>query len=173
MERITLSLQDDKFDLSYWNDMVDDGERFTSAKTMIWYLLVIGVIVQAISFLFEPTTTLIWYALGFVIATNVGAVVLAVKAQFSAEGIGKKTSLAFNADFYHTIHLMTEMKKKFVEEAEKDGNSLKQEIDNMGEDIYSVMKGYLRTYNQHMNSEIEMVESKDIQYDKEEDLFTQ
>jgi hypothetical protein len=173
MERITLSLQDDKFDLSYWNDMVDDGERFTSAKTMIWYLLVIGVIVQLISFLFEPTTTLIWYALGFVIATNVGAVVLAVKAQFSAEGIGKKTSLAFNADFYHTIHLMTEMKKKFVEEAERDGNSLKQEIDNMGEDIYSVMKGYLRTYNQHMNSEIEMVESKDIQYDKEEDLFTQ
>jgi hypothetical protein len=173
MERITLSLQDDKFDLSYWNDMVDDGERFTSAKTMIWYLLVIGVIVQLISFLFEPTTTLIWYALGFVIATNVGAVVLAVKAQFSAEGIGKKTSLAFNADFYHTIHLMTEMKKKFVEEAEKDGNSLKQEVDNMGEDIYSVMKGYLRTYNQHMNSEIEMVESKDIQYDKEEDLFTQ
>ena len=173
MERITLSSQDDKFDLSYWNDMVDDGERFTSAKTMIWYLLVIGVIVQLISFLFEPTTTLIWYALGFVIATNVGAVVLAVKAQFSAEGIGKKTSLAFNADFYHTIHLMTEMKKKFVEEAERDGNSLKQEVDNMGEDIYSVMKGYLRTYNQHMNSEIEMVESKDIQYDKEEDLFTQ
>lgn len=173
MERITLSSQDDKFDLSYWNDMVDDGERFTSAKTMIWYLLVIGVIVQLISFLFEPTTTLIWYALGFVIATNVGAVVLAVKAQFSAEGIGKKTSLAFNADFYHTIHLMTEMKKKFVEEAEKDGNSLKQEVDNMGEDIYSVMKGYLRTYNQHMNSEIEMVESKDIQYDREEDLFTQ
>lgn len=173
MERITLSLQDKKYDLSYWNDMVDDGERFTSAKTMIWYLVVIGIIVQLISFLFEPSTTLIWYALGFVIATNLGAVVLAVKAQFSAEDIGKKTSLAFNADFYHTIHLMTEMKRKFVEEAERDNNELSKEIDSMGKDLYSVMKGYLRTYNQHMSTDIEMVDSKEIDYDSEEELFTE
>lgn len=166
-----MSLQKKKYDKTYWEDMVDDGNRYVSAKTMIIYIACMGIIVQSIALMITPSSWLIWNALGFVVATNLGAVVLAIKAQHSAEEISKKTSMAFNADFYHTFHILTEIKNKFVEVAEKDGKDIETEIDELGEDLYSVVRGYLKMYNEHSKTKIEMVETKEISYEHEKELF--
>ena len=166
-----MSLQKKKYDREYWEDMVDEGNRYVTAKSMVIYIVLIGIIVQSIAFMITPSSWLIWNALGFVIATNLGAVVLAVKAQHSAEEISKKTSMAFNADFYHTIHILTEVKKKFVERAEEDNNELEAEVDALGEDLYSVVRGYLKMYNEHSKTQVEMVDSKEISYTDEDELF--
>lgn len=166
-----MSLQDDKFSSEYWEQMVDKGNRFVSAKTMLYYIITIAIIVQSISLLITPSNWLIWNALGFIIATNLGAVILAIKAQHSAEMISQQTSQAFNADFYHTLFLLTAFKNKMEEENENDSQSLKEEIDDLGGDIYQVVKGYIQTYSQHMNTEFEMAESKNIKYENEEELF--
>ncbi len=97
--------------------MVDDGTRFVSAKSMTFYIVLIAIIVQSISLMITPSNLLIWNALGFIIATNLGAVLLAIKAQMSAEEISDKTSAAFTADFYHTFHMMTRYKRKMAEKA--------------------------------------------------------
>jgi hypothetical protein len=167
----TLSSQDDKFDPNYWEDMVNSGDQFVSADSMVYYIVLIGIVVQSISLLITPSNWLIWNALTFIVATNLGAVVLAVKAQRSAEDISRKTSQAFNADFYHTIHLFTEFKKRFEKESQVDGNGLQQEIDLLGGDLYHVAKGYVMAYASHMNTEVDMAESKDIPYVSEEELF--
>ena len=166
-----MSLQDDKLNSSYWEQMVDKGDNFVSAKSMFYYIVLIGVVVQSISFMITPSNWLIWNALAFIVATNLGAVILAIKAQSSAERISLQTSQAFNADFYHTIHLLTTFKKRFEEESIKDGGELADEIDSLGGDLYYVAKGYVNTYSKHMQSEVDMVVSKDIQYDSEAELF--
>lgn len=166
-----MSLQEDKFDVSYWDDLVNDGNQFVSAKGMIYYIAMVGIFVQSVALMITPSNWLIWNALGFIVATNLGAVFLAIKAQFSAEDIAKKTSQAFNADFYHTLHLMTEAKKAFQRRAEEEGHSLEAEIDSLGGDLYDVVTGYVTTYSQHMKTEVEMAESKKVAYESEEDLF--
>ncbi len=163
--------QDEKYSSEYWESMVDRGDNFVSAKSMVYYIVMIGIVVQSISFMIQPSNWLIWNALAFIVATNLGAVILAVKAQMSAEDISRKTSQAFNADFYHTIHLFTELKKRFEEESVKDGNTLKGELDSLGSDLYHVAKGYITSYSAHMNTEVDMAESKDIHYTSEEELF--
>ncbi len=163
--------QDEKYSSEYWESMVDRGDNFVSAKSMVYYIVMIGIVVQSISFMIQPSNWLIWNALAFIVATNLGAVILAVKAQMSAEDISRKTSQAFNADFYHTIHLFTELKRKFEEESVKDGHTLKHELDNLGSDLYHVAKGYITSYSAHMNTEVDMAESKDIHYTSEEELF--
>ena len=162
---------DDKFSSTYWEKMVDKGDNFVSAKGMIYYIVLIGVIVQSISLIIPPTNWLIWNALAFIVATNLGAVILAIKAQISAERISLQTSQAFNADFYHTLHLMTAFKKRFEKETLKDGNDLVDEVDMLGEDLYHVVKGYVKTYSKHMQSDVDMAESKKINYDSEDELF--
>ena len=168
-----MSLQNDKYDVDYWDAMVDDGKRFVSAKSMIGYIITIGIIIQSISLMMTPTNWLIWNAIGFIIATNLGAVVLAVKAQSSAERISAMTSEAFSSDFYHTMFLITELKSKVAEEAANDGIKLKEEIGELGVDVYSVIKGYLKTYSKHMATEVDLAESKEIEYSHESELFNE
>ena len=118
-----------------------------------------------------PSNLLIWNALGFIIATNLGAVLLAIKAQLSAEEISNKTSEAFTADFYHTFHMLTGLKRKMAEKAEQEGRTLKEEIDELGDDLYDVVRGYLATYSVHKSYEVESIDKKDIDYDSVEELF--
>ena len=93
--KITLSYQDDKYSSEYWESMVDRGDKFVSAKSMVYYIVLIGLIVQSISLMIQPSNWLIWNALAFIVATNLGAVILAVKAQMSAEDISRKNFTGF------------------------------------------------------------------------------
>ena len=45
------------------------------------------------------------------------------------------------------------------------------ELDNLGGDLYHVAKGYVTSYSAHMNTEVDMAESKEIPYTNEAELF--
>ena len=75
------------------SDESDDFEaiatiEFVTAPQMIALVLFIEVIVQTFALLVQPTAWWTWQLLGFIAATNLGAVILAVFAQRSADRIG-------------------------------------------------------------------------------------
>ncbi len=163
--------EEDKYNLDYWDGFEDDGKRFVSAKSMIYYIASLTVIVQLLAQFLEPSNWLNYQLLAFIMATNLGAVLLAVKAQKSAEDISSKYSRAFNADFYHTMFLFTQIKKKIETESKKDDTSLSQEIDSLGEDVYGLFRGYLTKFNEHRKTEVNYVESRDFGHIEEDELF--
>ncbi len=77
-----------------------DWERFSdptiiSARTLILIVLGIEIVLQSVALAISPTEWWIWQLLGFITATNLGAVVLAVLAQRSANNIGKAYKKVF------------------------------------------------------------------------------
>ena len=87
---------------SYGGTLMDneiDWERFSaptiiSARTLILIVLGIEIVLQSVALAISPTEWWIWQLLGFITATNLGAVVLAVLAQRSANNIGKAYKLS-------------------------------------------------------------------------------
>jgi len=162
---------DDKYTLQYWDEFTDETKDFISAKQIALYIFCIGLVVQTIGYFTTPTNWLIWNALTFIVATNLGAVLLAVYAQRSADIIRDSYAAAFNGDFYHTLFLLSSLKKSISDGAEEKGVPLQEEIDDLGEDLYGVFKGYLKSFNQDMNTEVVPHEIKEVEYDAEDDLF--
>ena len=78
-----------------------DWERFSdptivSAKHMIIICLVIEIILQSFVIMIHPTEWWIWQLLGFITATNLGAVILAIMSARSANDIGKAYKSVFD-----------------------------------------------------------------------------
>ena len=138
-----------KMNRDYWDDFSKGSSEFITAKQITSYIVVIAITVQIIGAFITPSNWLIWNALTFIMATNLGAVILAIKAQDSADKIRTMYQEAFDADFYHTLHLMTTMKKSIEKEAMKEGISLTEEMDNLGADAYSVVRGYMKSFAEH------------------------
>lgn len=162
---------DNKFTLKYWDDFAKDTKDFISAKQIALYIFVIATIVQIIGYFITPSNWLIWNALTFIVATNLGAVLLAIYAQRSADIIRESYASAFNGDFYHTLFLISNLKRSIGDAAERDDSSMEEEVDNLGQDLYGVFKGYLHTFNSDMNTELESDKIKEVEYDAEDDLF--
>ena len=162
---------DKKYSKSYWDAFASDTKDFITAKRIAIYILCIGAIVQTIGYFMTPTEGLMWNALTFIVATNLGAVLLAIYAQRSADIIRDSYSAAFNGDFYHTLFLISSLKQSVGRSADEEGVSMESEIDALGEDLYGVFKGYLETFNRDMSIENESVEIKEVAYDNEDDLF--
>jgi hypothetical protein len=146
-----MSLQKDneKVGKEYWENFAENSSKFITAKQIIVYITLIGVFVQIIGMQLKPSDWLIWNAITFIIATNLGAVMLAVHAQKSADDIREMYKVAFNADFYHTLHILSTLKVSVEREAEKEGISLQKEVDSLGMDAYSVMRGYMKSFAEH------------------------
>jgi len=77
----------ERFDKDYWVHFADTTAEYMTAKRITFYILTIAICVQIIGMMIQPSEWLIWNALTFIIATNLGAVVLAIKAQHSADEI--------------------------------------------------------------------------------------
>ena len=146
-----MSLQEtnEKVSKEYWENFAENSSKFITAKQIIFYITIIGLLIQLIGMQLNPSDWLIWNALTFIIATNLGAVVLAVLAQKSADDIRIMYKVAFNADFYHTLHILTSLKIAVEREAEREGVSLQKEVDSLGMDGYSVMRGYMKSFAEH------------------------
>jgi len=67
--------------------------------------------------------------------------------------------------------MMTSLKRKMAEKAEEDGKTLRQEIDDLGDDMYDVIRGYLATYSQHKSYQVETIEKIPVEYETVEELF--
>ena len=162
---------DKKISRNYWVKFVDKSNSFITAKQIAFYVLIISGVIQTIGQFIEPSDWLIWNTLTFIVATNLGAVLLAIHAQKSADDIRDMYDQAFNADFYHTLYLMSKLKNSIADSAHEDGNTLEGELDALGGDVYGAFKGYLKTFNEHMNTEVEVVESKEFGDEGDDGLF--
>lgn len=165
----------EKVNKEYWEKFAENSSKFITAKQIIVYITVIGIVIQLIGMAITPSDWIIWNALTFIIATNLGAVLLAVHAQKSADEIREMYKVAFNADFYHTLHILTNLKVSVEREAEREGVSLQQEVDSLGVDAYTLMRGYMKSFSEHYHfsetqdmgdTQVEMPE-----YEDESELF--
>ena len=95
----------------------------------------------------QPTAWWTWQLLGFIAATNLGAVVLAVFAQRSADRISEVYKRVFTPDFYETVSAMSEVRRSLVEQAEADDSDFN--ADTIAPEIYQAVRQYLETKQLH------------------------
>ena len=132
-----------------WNKLA--AHSFITARQMIIVCLVLEVVVGGLFILIAnrfgvAMGDFIWWVLqffGLVVATNLGAVILAIMAQKTANDIGKMYREVFTADFYKTVDSMTTFRSFLIEEAEQDGKSLNNEMRELAQKMYRVMRAEL------------------------------
>jgi len=125
-----------------------DWERFSdpsiiTPKQMIMICVVIEIILQSFALAIHPTEWWIWQLLGFITATNLGAVILAVMSARSANDIGKAYKSVFTPSFYKTMSLISNFQEYFEAEAEKEGRNLDEEINDIAPKIWSLIRANL------------------------------
>jgi hypothetical protein len=124
-----------------WERLSDP--QMISARNMIILALFIEVVVQTFALLVSPTAWWIWQLLGFITATNLAAVVLAIMAQKTANDIGRSTKLAFTPSFYKTMTLLSKFQEYFEEEASEGGRDMTQEMEDIAPKLYGLARKYL------------------------------
>ena len=125
-----------------------EWERFSdptiiSARTLILIVLGIEIVLQSVALAISPTEWWIWQLLGFITATNLGAVVLAVLAQRSANNIGKAYKKVFTPSFYKTVNMFSKFQEYFELEAQKEGRDLDEEIKEVAPKLWGVIRAHL------------------------------
>jgi len=134
----------------------DDWDRLSlptlvTARQMVMLILALEVVIQIIFLALArisdmDTFSIDWWILqfnGLVVATNIGAVVLAILAQKTANDIGAVQSRVLTGDFYRTVQTITDLKVAVEEEAASEGRTLDDEIDDLAPHLYSVLRAYL------------------------------
>lgn len=162
---------DKKYTLEYWDNFSDNTKNFLTARQIITYVTVIAIIIQSIGYFLTPNEFLIWNVLTFIVATNLGAVLLAIQAQRTAEQIRDMYYEAFDGDFYHTLYILSSFKNSLIEAGKKEGNDIENEISELSGDLYGVFKGYLKAFNEHQFKDIELIENKEFNNVNEDELF--
>jgi len=163
-----------------WNEVA--AQDFITAGIMIKILVTMTLLIQ-IPFIYMAHTweletfTFMWWMLqffGFVMATNLGAVVLAIIAQDSATKIGEKQSQAFTADFMQGIDTLTKILTVFNNTAETQGESLDSQIEEFAPQFYLLGLQYLRTHalpSEEPPSLDALGVSPPVSYDFDDELF--
>ena len=72
---------EDKYSLSYWQSFAEQTKNFMTWKRIAYVIGIIALIVQVIGLMITPDEWMIWNVLTFIVATNLGAVLLAIHAQ--------------------------------------------------------------------------------------------
>lgn len=122
-----------------------DWQRLTTphivtSKQMVGIIVAIELVIQSIALLVSPTDWWIWQLLGFITATNLAAVVLAIIAQKTANDIGKNTRAAFTPEFYKTITLLSGFHRHFEAEAKAEGRDLDAEVTDLAPKVWSLVR---------------------------------
>ena len=164
---------DERFESSYWNNFADKSKTFITAKQITMYIFIIAMSVQVIAQFITPSSWLNYQILAFIMATNLGAVLLAIHAQKSADDIREMYSAAFNGDFYHTLFLLSNFKNTIAAQGERDGKNLEEEMDELGVDSYGVIKGYLQAFNEQIEVEGPEEDIREIETEYTEDELFQ
>ena len=132
-----------------WNKLATHS--FITARQMVIVCLVLEVIVGGLFIIIADKFDVamgnfLWWVLqffGLVVATNLGAVILAIMAQKTANEIGDMYREVFTADFYKTVDSMTTFRSFLIEEAEQDGKSLNNEMRELAQKMYRVVRAEL------------------------------
>jgi hypothetical protein len=157
----------------------DDFEKmaeldFISAKQMFGIVLIIEIVVQMFAIIVQPTAWWTWQLLGFIAATNLGAVVLAIFAQRSADKIGAVYQRVFTSDFYETVFAMSNIRRVLMEQAEKDDTDF--DTDTIAPELYQTVRDYFKTKHLHENTptpdiDVPYVSPEEVSFINEEELF--
>jgi hypothetical protein len=76
-----------KDDFQYWDNFTQQTKDIFTWKKIVAIITIIAIFVQLLGMMIEPSNWLIWNLLTFIVATNLGAVVLAIIAQKTADDI--------------------------------------------------------------------------------------
>ncbi len=164
-------VNEDKYSLSYWQSFAKQTKNFLTWKRIAYVIGIIALIVQFIGLMVTPSEWMIWNVLTFIVATNLGAVLLAIHAQKTADDIKVLYQSAFDADFYHSIFLFSRFKDGFVKAAEADGETVSDEISDLSPQLYILFKGYLETFQSHYENQIPESVNEESDYNTEDELF--
>jgi hypothetical protein len=116
-----------------------DATEFVSLKGMIFIVIALSVTVQTVAQLFVPTFWINYQLLAFILATNVGAVVLAMMAQRSADKISRLYRRAFTPEFYQGLGAITKVFNSLDKQAESNGQDLTKELESLGPRLYGFL----------------------------------
>jgi len=163
-----------------WEDVAN--HEFITARLMIVILVSLACAIQ-IPFIYMASVwelesfSFMWWMLqffGFVMATNLGAVILAIIAQDSATKVGEIQSQAFTADFMVGIETLTKILGEFNKTATTEGESLHDQIEEFAPQFYRLGLQYLRTHalpSADPPSLDELGVAQPSEYNDEEELF--
>lgn len=148
--------------------------EFVSARQMIAICLSIEIVVQIFALMVQPTAWWTWQLLGFIAATNLGAVVLAIFAQRSADKIGAVYRRVFTSDFYETVTAMSAIRKSMVLEAEKDNSDF--DPDTIAPEVYQAVRDYFETKQLHEQTptpdvEVPYISPEEVSFINDDELF--
>jgi len=116
---------------------------FITTRGMITIALTVEIIVQSFALIVAPTEWWTWQLLGFITATNLGALILGIVAQRSAEQLSTTYKQIFTPDFYFTVKTLTDFRKMVQEEAAKDGRNMAEEWADLAPKLYGVARKWL------------------------------
>jgi|TARA_R110002020_G_scaffold1492_3_gene6717 hypothetical protein len=163
-----------------WEDVA--SYEFITARLMIIILVTLACAIQ-IPFIYMATLweletfSFMWWMLqffGFVMATNLGAVILAIIAQDSATKVGEIQSQAFTADFMQGVETLTRILSVFSQTAEQEDESLDTQIEEFAPQFYRLGLQYLRTHGLPSEEPLSLDDlgvAPPIAYAHEEELF--
>tara|TARA_R110001592_G_scaffold362716_2_gene677840 strand:- start:483 stop:947 length:465 start_codon:yes stop_codon:yes gene_type:complete len=120
-----------------WDEI--DQTEFVSVKGMLIIVVLLSIFVQSVAQLFVPSFWINYQLLAFILATNVGAVVLAMMAQSSADKISRMYRRAFTPEFYQGLGAITKVFNSLEAQAEANGQDLSKELESLGPRLYGFL----------------------------------
>lgn len=114
---------------SEWKVM--EETEFISVRLMLLVVVVLSIVVQTVAQLMSPSFWLNYQLLAFILATNVGAVILAMMAQHSADNLSKRYRQAFTPDFYRGIELFSSFFSRLEKESISRGTDIEERMDDL------------------------------------------
>ena len=120
-----------------WDEI--DQTEFVSVKGMLIIVVLLSIFVQSVAQLFNPSFWINYQLLAFILATNVGAVILAMMAQSSADKISRMYRRAFTPEFYQGLGAITKVFNSLEAQAEANGQDLSKELESLGPRLYGFL----------------------------------
>ncbi len=119
------------------------GTDVLSTRVMIGVLVMVEIIIQTFSLMVKPTDWWTWQLLGFITATNLGAVLLAIQAQRQTDRISATYRAVFTPEFYRTMNTISSLDGMIRAEAAKDGRSMDEEIEDLAPKLYGFARKWV------------------------------
>jgi hypothetical protein len=117
--------------------------KFVTGRQMLILIVSIALFLQSFSYFVTPTAWINWQLLVFITSTNLGAVILAILAQNSADDIAATQRRLFTPSFYRSMNALSKLHSLIEKEAEKQGHSVDEEIEDLAPKIYGLFRAYL------------------------------
>lgn len=122
-----------------WDQIAGDESDFISARVMVVIIFSLAFAAQTLAQFISPTAWLNYQMLAFIMSTNLGAVILAILAQRSAERISEQYRRAFTPEFYRGTALLASFFTKLEDVSEEQGSSIEDKLDDLAPRVHDFL----------------------------------